>query len=253
MSDHPQPEPEHGHETRDANVSTIVFVGCVMVAAAAVIHVGVWGLFDYFKRREDRAKTTHNPLVRSQMNQLPAQPRLEAFEPTHARVVLKTADGKEQVFYVDTEVTVVRRQEGVGGKGEPMNLYDVLRGTEVVLTYLEPQGLYGRPRVVRIEVGGGAPGGSERPAEGGVGTVTGTIEKIDPESGPDFRGAAEADLRRAGWVDREKEVAHIPIEQAMRILVDQKMLKSRPEKAEGKAGQGDPDANAGRGAGEGRR
>jgi hypothetical protein len=243
MSDQPQPEPERGYETRDADISTIVFVGCALVVAAVVVHVGVWGLFDYLKRRADRAneaRMARLPVIRAEVarreaeaTRRPPHPRLEGFEPAHARVVLETAEGKDLVFYVDTPITVVRRPAVGEGNVESIKLYDVTRGAEVALTYLDPLGPYGRPRVLRIEVGGGAPGDSGRPAEGGVRTVSGTIKEIDPESGPDFRQAAEADLRRAGWVDPKKDVAHIPIEQAMQILVDQKMLKSRPEKGEG--------------------
>jgi hypothetical protein len=242
MSDHPPAETRPGYETRDANIRTIVLVGCALVAAAVVIHIGVWGLFDYLKRRADRAnqaRMARLPVVRAEMAQReaglarrPPQPRLEAFEPTHARIILETADGQEHVFYVDTPVTVVRRAEGGEEKVEP-NLYDVLPGTEVSLTYLDPQGLYGRPRVIRIEVGGEAPGDADRPREGGVRTVAGKIKRIDPESGPDIRQAGEADLGRYGWVDRKKDVAHIPIDQAMRLLVERHMLKSKPAKEEG--------------------
>jgi len=127
---------------------------------------------------------------------------------------------------------VVRRTEGGKEEVEP-NLYNLLPGTEVLLTYLDPQGLYGRPRVIRIEVVGGAPAGSERPTEGGAHTVAGKIKRIDPESGPDIRQAGEADLSRYGWVDRKKEIAHIPIDQAMQFLVERHMLKSKPAKEEG--------------------
>jgi hypothetical protein len=240
MSDHPGSAPERGYETQDASISTIVFTGCILVAFGIVSLVAVWGLYRHFQRRANRANRELNerlPLVHSEleqrlaaMNKRPPHPRLEGFEPAHARVVLETAEGKEQNFYVDTPITVVRRQ---GGEEKLLDLYDLLPGTEVSLTYQDPQGVYGRPRVVRIEVGGEAPGAPAGPTEGGLLSVGGEIKKIDPESGPDFRAAAEADLGRAGWVDRKKDIAHIPIEQAMQILVDRHLLKSKPAKEEG--------------------
>ena len=44
------------HETRDANLTTIVFVGCVLVASAVVVHVAIWGLFRYFSERDNVLK-----------------------------------------------------------------------------------------------------------------------------------------------------------------------------------------------------
>ncbi len=230
MSSHPQTEPARGHETRDANIKTILVVAGILIVCAVVIHLGIWGLFEFFKQRENAAKTTTNWLVLSQMNQLPAQPRLEGFEPVHARVVLETPEGQEQTFYVDAPVTVYRPVEG-GRRSEPLDLYDLLPGTEVSLTFRDPPN--GRRQVVRIEAGG-TRGGPERATETGLKIITGKIKRIQPESGSDFRAAAEAELRRYGWVNREKDVAHIPIERAMQILVDQHLLSSKPEKEEGK-------------------
>ena len=273
MSDHPGPEPEHGHETRDASISTIVFTGCILVAFGVVSLVGVWGLYRHFQRRADRANREANrrlPLVYSEleqrlaeMNRRPPHPRLEGFEPAHARVVLLAQrkewtppvsgtstvglvaspfdDGplvaasalpagglQEWNFYVDTPITVVRLPEEVRQEPDPMQLYDLLPGTPVTVAYLDPQGLDGRMRVVRIEVGRAVPGGPTGPTEGGLYALGGRLMEIDPESGPDMREAAEADLRRSGWVDRDKDIAHIPIDQAMRILVDRHLLKSKP-------------------------
>jgi hypothetical protein len=37
--------------------------------------------------------------------------------------------------------------------------------------------------------------------------------------------------RPYGWVDEEKKIAHIPIDQAMELIVEQKRLRSRPDAA----------------------
>jgi hypothetical protein len=201
-----------------------------------VIHVGLWGFFEYLKQRESAAKTSDLPLVQGEMNQLPAQPRLEAFEPTHARIVLRTDDGEERVFYDDGNLTVEQIPES--GEKSSLKLYAVRPGDQVSLTYLRPPGFTGgegvslesqvtRDRVVRIETGPGrSPAG--RNAETGLITVAGTIVRIDPTSGPDMREAAEARLERYGWVDEKKQVAHIPIDEAMHILADNHLLESQP-------------------------
>lgn len=255
LPDAAPPDPP-GYEARDANLTTIVFVGCVLVASAVVIHVAVWGLFRYFSERDNRTKTSDLPLVRAEMNRLPARPRLEAFEPAHAGVVLRTDDGEEQFFYVDANNLTVQRVPRQG-KRSPLGLYALRPGTEVALTYARPQGLTGgdgappgedqvtRYRAVRIETGPGRAGAG--PAdESGLITVTGRLVRIDPTSGPDMREAAEARLGRYGWVDEKKQVAHIPIDEAMKILVKDRLLKSEPVPEEGKARQENPESSSGR-------
>jgi hypothetical protein len=247
----PADDPPVKHETRDANISTIVFVGCILVAAAVVIHVGLWGLYHYWEERDDLAKTSHLPLVKEEMNQLPAQPRLEAFQPNRAWVFLGVAGDEEVSFYVDTPITVERVSRE--GRREPLDLFALRPGTAVALTYSETQGLPGRPRVVRIETGEGLAVGQGRPTEAGLVTVNGQLARVVPTGGPDMRKAAEEQLRHYGWVDRKKQVAHIPIDEAMKIVVDRRLLKSAPAGEEGKGRPENPESGSGPTPGEGKR
>jgi hypothetical protein len=247
----PADDPPVKHETRDANIATIVFVGCILVVSAVVIHVGLWGLYKYWEERDNAAKTSDLPLVKEEMNQLPAQPRLEAFQPNRAWVFLGVAGDQEVSFYVDTPITVERVSRE--GKREPLDLFELRPGTAVALTYSETQGLPGRPRVVRIETGEGLAVGKGRPTEAGLATVNGALARVAATGGPDMRVAAETRLRQYGWVDRKKQVAHIPIDEAMKIVVDRGLLKSRPAGEEGKVRPENGESSSGRTPGEGKR
>jgi hypothetical protein len=230
------------HEGRDANLRIIVFVGCILIAGAVVAHVAVWGLFHYFKERDNALKARPNlPLAQAEMNQLPASPRLEAFEPLHAGIYLREDNGRDWVFYVDSAITVVR----VPREGKATGLYDLHPGDAVSVTYLPPRGLSGgdgvtpeeqqptRFRAVRVEIGPGrSPAGTS--SETGLVTVRGTLTRVNPTKGSDMREAAEARLGRYGWVDRKKQIAHIPIDRAVQILLDRGLLRSGPAGGEEK-------------------
>jgi hypothetical protein len=255
VTNHPNPEPDPAdgqprYETQDANLATIVFVGCTLVACAVVIHVALWGLFRYWDKHDVRAKTSSSPLVREEMNQLPAEPRLEAFEPNRAWLFLRTSDDKEESFYVDTAVTVERIPKE--GERAELKLFALRPGTEVALTYQNPQGLPGRPRVVRIETGEGRAAGTGRPAETGLITIAGRLVRIVPTGGADWRVAAEIRLGQYGWVDEKKQIAHIPIDEAMRILAERRLLKSEPVRGD-RGERENPESSSGRGSEEGKR
>jgi hypothetical protein len=239
----PDGEPPVKHETSDGNLTTVVFVGCVLVVVAVVVHVGIWGLFQSWKERDERAKKSNLPLVQAELNKLPASPRLEAFEPARAWLYFETEDGKEQAFYVDTDVTVERVPKE--GKPTRIHLFDLRPGTPASLTYSEPQLLPGRERALRIEVGDGRGADRGGPAETGLVTVTGKVSRIEPTSGPDKREAAEVRLRQYGWVDEKKQVAHIPIDEAMKLVLDRHLLEPAPA-GEKKAGPKAPEAGGGK-------
>jgi hypothetical protein len=223
----PDGEPGVKHETRDANIRTIVFVGCTLVASAVVIHVGIWGLFQYWEQRDERTKKSNLPLVVQEKNQLPAPPRLEAFEPARARVTFETTEGKEQVFYVDTDITVERVSKE-GRKTPVPSLFALPPNTPASLTYTEPQYQPGRNRVLRIEVGEGRGQDMGQPVENGLVTILGTLTRIEALSGLDKREEAETRLGRYGWVEEKKQVVHIPIEEAMKLVLDRHLLEPAP-------------------------
>jgi hypothetical protein len=236
----PADDPPVKYETHDAHIPTIVFVGCILIACAVIVHVGIWGLFQHWMQRDERTKRSHLPLVEAEMNQLPAQPRLEAYEPNRARVFLQTDDGRTRTFYVDTDITVERVSRT--GQKTRLELFDLRPGTEATLTYSEPPSLPGRERVVRIQVGEGRGRAEDRSTETGLLAVSGRIEHVEAKSGPDKRQAAEAELARYGWVDEKEKIAHIPIDEAMKLALERHLLEGSAGKEGGKAPAKKPEA-----------
>jgi hypothetical protein len=81
MSDRLQSDsPEVGHERSDGNVRTILTTAGVMVACGVVIHLVVWGAFDYFQAREDQVKKASLPFAK-QESDLPVTKRLRNLPP----------------------------------------------------------------------------------------------------------------------------------------------------------------------------
>ena len=63
----------------------------------------------------------------------------------------------------------------------------------------------------------------------------------------DFRLREEAALQNYGWVDRSAGMVHIPIQDAMRLTLERKLLTSRPQPADAEDSRMMPaDSSAGR-------
>lgn len=85
----PPPPPTVRHELHDENFRTILITAGILVACAIVTHVGIWGVFVYFKDREETANIPVFPLA-AEESQAPLpdrlktmprwQPRLEGIE-----------------------------------------------------------------------------------------------------------------------------------------------------------------------------
>ena len=61
-----------------------------------------------------------------------------------------------------------------------------------------------------------------------------------------FRTGEEALLQNYGWIDQKAGVVHIPIQDAMRLVLERKMLQSRPEPDAPAADMLPADSSAGR-------
>jgi hypothetical protein len=69
-------QPTVHHEESDVNIRAIFGFGGVLLAVAIVIHVAIWGLFEYFDYRETRESGQASPLATSEPR-LPPEPRLQ--------------------------------------------------------------------------------------------------------------------------------------------------------------------------------
>jgi hypothetical protein len=75
------------------------------------------------------------------------------------------------------------------------------------------------------------------------------LQRFPREDFMNFRLSEEGKLQRYGWVDKDAGTVHIPIHDAMRLMLERKMLDSRPQEpaAGTPAPSGMPsDASAGR-------
>jgi len=58
------------------------------------------------------------------------------------------------------------------------------------------------------------------------------LQRFPREDILNFRTGEEAVLQRYGWTDRNAGAVHIPIQDAMRLVLERKLLTSRPQPAE---------------------
>ena len=57
------------------------------------------------------------------------------------------------------------------------------------------------------------------------------LERFPRENIMNFRSGEEETLQGYGWVDKDAGVVHIPIHDAMRLVLERKMLQSRPQES----------------------
>jgi hypothetical protein len=69
--------PDVSHEHSDVNIRAILGFGGSLIVVAAVVHLLIYGLFNYFDRREDVKVPAEYPLAASQGHHEPPEPRLQ--------------------------------------------------------------------------------------------------------------------------------------------------------------------------------
>jgi hypothetical protein len=69
-------QPTVHHEETDVNIRAIFGFAGVLLVIAIVIHLAVWGLFEYFDDRETRESGQASPLATGEPR-LPPEPRLQ--------------------------------------------------------------------------------------------------------------------------------------------------------------------------------
>ena len=65
------------HEQSDVNIRAILGFGGALIVVAAVVHLLIYGLFQYFDRREGVKVPAEYPLAASQGHHEPPEPRLQ--------------------------------------------------------------------------------------------------------------------------------------------------------------------------------
>jgi len=72
------------------------------------------------------------------------------------------------------------------------------------------------------------------------------LQRFPREDILNFRLGEEAVLQNYGWVDKSEGSVHIPIQDAMRLVLERKLLASRPDPAAGQVNELPADSSAGR-------
>ena len=100
--------PAH-HEESDVNIRAILGFGASLIVVAAVAHLLIYGLFQYFDRREGVKVPAEYPLAASQGHHEPPEPRLQT-DPRQdlADMRAKEDDVLGSYGWVDKNAGVVR-------------------------------------------------------------------------------------------------------------------------------------------------
>ena len=120
----PRETPEVSHEHSDVNIRAILGFGVVLLIAAVVVHIGLYGLFEHYNERSARRAPVMSPPTPE--DQSPPPPRLQV-SPRTDLAKLRAAEEKELQTYrwVDREKKIVsipidRAMELIAERGLPV-------------------------------------------------------------------------------------------------------------------------------------
>jgi hypothetical protein len=74
----PEHNPSVAHERTEEDVKAISGFGIGLAIGIVVVVFAMWGMFEWFYAREDRASPAVAPIILSEKPQLPPEPRLQA-------------------------------------------------------------------------------------------------------------------------------------------------------------------------------
>lgn len=246
----PVPPEEHErtpgvlHESEAFAFGLIVKVGIGLAVVAAIAQLVIAWLLGSFERSHtvppDRipelVKEDAAQLLNQRIDKVPA-PHLEGIERQSSLLEIRTEDGARQRFVTSVDVRVAI------GKNEKARLFELREGQRVTISYYMPGGDGGGLGVV-TSITSPPVGAEQKKAESELPdasrTLDGEILRIEPRSIAAARDWAEVQMEHYGWIDREKEIAHIPVEKAMEEVLRSKELgptsreRKRLEKSRGK-------------------
>ena len=88
---HPPVNTNVAREEKDVRTSAILWFGFWLIVAAALIHVGLWGLFQLFAAEARSEQPVLEPNVAASLKRTPSEPRLEPL-PLASRRALRAAE-----------------------------------------------------------------------------------------------------------------------------------------------------------------
>lgn len=239
MSEHTQRE-EHErtpgvfHESEAFDFRLILWVGIGLAVFAVIIHFALAGLLGGFEeyhsvppgRVPELTREDASQPLSQRVDSLPA-PHLEGIERESSLIEILTENGEKQRFYTSVDVRVRIAND------EKARLFELRQGQRVTISYYLPGGTGGGLGVVtsvtspplkveRKKAESELPDASR--------TLNGEILKIEPRSIAAARDWAEVQMEQYGWIDRDKEIVHIPVEKAMEEVLRSKELSQTSQK-----------------------
>jgi hypothetical protein len=246
MSEHIQPAPERplggltppahreehertpgvAHESVAFDFRLIIWVGVGLAVVALVVQVALWFLLGGLQRFNSKPPARASELALDESEQPLGQrvdnvpgPHLEGIDYGSALLVLRTHDGEEKRFRTSADVRVQI------GSEEKAKLFELREGQRVTIAYYLPGGVGGGLGIVtsvtsppvRVELKQPEP---ELPEV--TRTLNGEILKLEPRTVAAARDWAEVQAQSYGWIDRDKEIVHIPVEKAMEEVLRSK-------------------------------
>ncbi len=262
MSEHIQPAPawqteasrererpeEHertpgvSHESVAFNFRLILWVGACLALVGVLIHVVVWFLLGDLEkinavkpgRNSELALEEARRPLGQRVDNVPA-PHLEGIERESSLLVVRMSSGEEKRFVTSVDVRVQIRDN------KEARLFELREGQEVTLAYYMPGGVGGGLGVVTSIVRPPLPAGKKLqpgPEFAEVlRTFNGKIITIEPRSIAAARDWAEVQSRRYGWIDRNKEIVHIPVAKAMEEVLRSEKARAAAKKKKSAGGK----------------
>jgi hypothetical protein len=228
--------PGVSYEREEFNFRLIIKVGVGLAVMAAVIHLVVWWLLRGLEKTDTLPAGSMSTLalddarrpLGQRLDNVPP-PHLEGIERESSLLILRVDEGKEERFYVTLDVSVRN------GENEKARLFELREGQPVTVAYHMPGGVAGGIGVVTSVTS--PPVKAEKKAEPELPevsrTLTGTVVKVEPRSIAAAREWAEVQKDRYGWMDRQKEIVHIPVERAMEEVLRSSEFHSKNGKKRG--------------------
>jgi hypothetical protein len=220
--------PGVSHESEAFAFGLVIKVGIGLAVSVAIVQVVLIGLLGALERhhtvppervseltREDAAQP-----LNQRVGRVPA-PHLEGIERQSSLLEIRSEDGVRQRFVTSVDVRVRI------GKNEKARLFELREGQRVTISYYMPGGDGGGIGVVTSVTS--PPVKAEQKKAGpevpdASRTLNGEIIRIEPRSIAAARDWAEVQMEHYGWIDREKEIVHIPVEKAMEQVLRSKEL-----------------------------
>jgi hypothetical protein len=229
--------PGVSRESEWFNFALIIKVGIGLAVTAAIIHVVVWWLLGALDKLNTLSVGSMSTLAQDdatrplgqRLDNVP-QPLLEGLERESSLLVLRTGEGEEQRFFVAPNVHVQI------DKKKDARLFELREGQRVTIAYHVPGGVAGGIGVVNTMTSP-PPEKAENKADtelpDATRTLTGTIVKLEPRGIAAAREWAEVRINRYGWTDRPKEIVHVPIERAMKEVLQSPEFRAKDGQKKG--------------------